>query len=76
MYGAAAKCESSSKRFHLALLSDLCVDPTFICPASLPTAKSTNQLSSVSPDRAETTVPHSALLAVVKAVSAECRVPA
>src|SRR5579875_2972347 len=47
-------------RFHFAVLSERVVEPTLIWPAPHPTARSASQLSSVSPERAETTVAYPA----------------
>src|SRR6185312_6253916 len=45
----------SSSRLYFASRSDRVTDPILICPAPLATARSARKLSSVSPDRAETT---------------------
>ncbi len=62
--------------FHLAIRSERANEPTLIWPASQPTARWTMVTSSVSPERAETMVPHPAALAASSAALASLRVPA
>src|SRR5207249_3642272 len=56
-YGAASPSSSSmrSSLLYLARRSERATEPTLICPAPLPTARSASHSSSVSPDRAEIT---------------------
>lgn len=49
-------CSIRRSRFHFAVRSERVVEPTLICPAAHPTARSASQQSSVSPERAEITV--------------------
>jgi hypothetical protein len=70
----ALELNSSSiciKRLYLAILSDLDIEPVLICPVPIPTTKSAMNVSSVSPERCETTDTHPAFLAsrIVSTVS-------
>lgn len=66
----------SSSLFHFAVRSDRIVDPTLIWPEFQPTATSASQSSSVSPERALTTVAYPRDFARSKTFLARLSVPA
>ena len=65
-----------STSFHFAIRSDRANEPTLSCPASQPTARCAIETSSVSPDRADTIVPHCTRLPASSAARASVTVPA
>ena len=65
-----------SASFHLAIRSERANEPTLSCPAPQPIARWTIEMSSVSPERAETIVPKPERRPSSQAALASLTVPA
>ena len=65
----------TSRRLYLATRSDRDIEPVLICPQPVATARSAIVVSSVSPERCDTTAVYPAFLAILMAAKVSVSVP-